>query len=123
MDGTRDYHTKWSNQRKKNIWYHLYVEPKKWYKWSESIISETNVSKTMVILVVKNPPASAGDVRDVGLIPGSERSPGEGNGTILKILGTWDESVFLELWNMYYSILYYKIHVNGSSCLSSFYNL
>ena len=29
--------------------------------------------------MVKNPPANAGDVRDVGLIPGSERSPGEGN--------------------------------------------
>ena len=27
-------------------------------------------------LVVKNPPANAGDIRDVGLIPGSERSPG-----------------------------------------------
>ena len=32
-------------------------------------------------LVVKNPPASAGDVRDVGSIPGLERPPGEGNGT------------------------------------------
>ena len=30
--------------------------------------------------VVKNPPASAGDARDVGLIPGSGRSPREGNG-------------------------------------------
>ena len=30
-------------------------------------------------LVVKNPPAKAGDVRDAGLIPGSGRSPGEGN--------------------------------------------
>ena len=29
----------------------------------------------------KEPPASAGDSRDVGLIPGSGRSPGEGNGT------------------------------------------
>ena len=29
---------------------------------------------------VKNPPANAGDVRDVGLIPGSGRSLGEGNG-------------------------------------------
>ena len=28
-----------------------------------------------VMLVVKNPPANAGDVRDAGLIPGSERSP------------------------------------------------
>ena len=30
-------------------------------------------------LVVKNPPASAGDIRDVGLIPGSGKSPGGGN--------------------------------------------
>ena len=28
----------------------------------------------------KNPPASAGDRRDVGLIPGLGRSPGEGHG-------------------------------------------
>ena len=27
-------------------------------------------------VVVKNPPANIGDVRDVGSIPGSERSPG-----------------------------------------------
>ena len=27
---------------------------------------------------VKNPPASAGDVRDMGSVPGLERSPGEG---------------------------------------------
>ena len=30
--------------------------------------------------VVKNPPANAGDARDMGLITGSERSPGEGDG-------------------------------------------
>ena len=29
--------------------------------------------------VVKNPPANAGDEGDMGLIPGSGRSPGEGN--------------------------------------------
>ena len=29
--------------------------------------------------VVKNPPANAGDVRDLGSIPGSRRSPGVGN--------------------------------------------
>ena len=34
--------------------------------------------------VVKNPPASAGDVRDSGLIPGSGRSPGEVNGNPLQ---------------------------------------
>ena len=32
------------------------------------------------VLVVKNPPANAGDTRDVGSIPGSERFPEEGNG-------------------------------------------
>ena len=30
-------------------------------------------------LVVKNPPASAGDARDAGSIPASGRSPGVGN--------------------------------------------
>ena len=35
-------------------------------------------------LVVKNLPASAGDVRDAGSIPGSGRSPGGGNGTPLR---------------------------------------
>ena len=34
--------------------------------------------------VVKNPPANAGDARDVGSIPGSGRSPGEGNGNPLQ---------------------------------------
>ena len=33
--------------------------------------------------VVKNPPANAGDARDVGSVPGSGRSPGEGNGNPL----------------------------------------
>ena len=33
-----------------------------------------------VALVVKNPPANAGDIRDMVSIPGSGRSPGEGNG-------------------------------------------
>ena len=34
--------------------------------------------------VVKNPPASTRDVRDAGLIPGLERSPGLGNGNPLQ---------------------------------------
>ena len=37
-----------------------------------------------MVLVVKNPPASAGDIRDVGSIPGSGRSPVEGNGNTLQ---------------------------------------
>ena len=36
--------------------------------------------------VVKNPPADAGNIRDVGLIPGSGRSLGKGNATCSSIL-------------------------------------
>jgi len=39
---------------------------------------------SQVGLVVKNPPANAGDVRDTGFIPGWGRSPGEGNSNPLQ---------------------------------------
>ena len=35
-------------------------------------------------LVVKSPPPSAKDARDVGSVPGSGRSPGVGNGNPLQ---------------------------------------
>ena len=35
-----------------------------------------SVRAAQVVLVVKNPRANARDIRDVGLIPGSGRSPG-----------------------------------------------
>ena len=38
---------------------------------------------SQVALAVKNSPAKAGDIRDMGSIPGSGRFPGEGNGTPL----------------------------------------
>ena len=37
-----------------------------------------------VVLIVKNPPADAGDVRNAGSIPGSGRSPGGGQGNSLQ---------------------------------------
>ena len=37
-----------------------------------------------MVLVVKKPPANAGDIRDVGLIPGSGRCPGGGHGNPLQ---------------------------------------
>ena len=54
-----------------------------------------------VVLVVKNLPASAGDIRDTGSIPVSARSPGEGNGNSLQQSclgnpvdrGTWQAAV------------------------------
>ena len=36
------------------------------------------------MLVVKNPPANAGDIRDAGLIPGLGRSPGGRHGNPLQ---------------------------------------
>ena len=47
--------------------------------------------------VVKNPPANEGDERDMALIPGSGRFPGEGNGNAIQYFclvkpmdgGTW----------------------------------
>ena len=39
---------------------------------------------SQVALVVNNTPAKAGDVREVGLIPASGRSPGVGNATPLQ---------------------------------------
>ena len=47
------------------------------YLWD--ILSYLYEINSQVVLVVKNPLANAGDIRDLGLIPGSERSLGEGN--------------------------------------------
>ena len=41
---------------------------------------------SQVALDVKNPPANAGDIRDVCSIPGLGRSPGGGHGNPLHIL-------------------------------------
>ena len=48
---------------------------------------------SQVALVVKNLPASSGDLRDVGSIPGSGRSPGRGhdNSSILARRIPWKE--------------------------------
>ena len=51
--------------------------------------------------VVKNPPANAGDARNMGLIPGLGRFPGAGNGNPLQYsrlensidIGTWSAIV------------------------------
>ena len=39
---------------------------------------------SQVVLVVKNPPANAGDLQAMGLIPGSGRPPGGGKGSPLQ---------------------------------------
>ena len=44
----------------------------------------TKIGASQVALVVKNPPANAGDVRDTGSFPGLGRSPGGGHGSPLQ---------------------------------------
>ena len=51
------------------------------------LIGYTSIWASQVVLVVKNPPANAGDAGDVGdtgSIPGSGRSPGGGHGNPLQ---------------------------------------
>ena len=37
-----------------------------------------------VVVEVKNPPSNAGEIRDIGSVPGSRRFPGEGHGNPLQ---------------------------------------
>ena len=48
-------------------------------------------------LEVKNSPANAGDMRDVGLIPGSGRSPGGGHNNPLQY-SCLEHSIDREAW-------------------------
>ena len=53
-----------------------------------------SLGASQVALVVKNLPVNAGDMRDVGSIPGSGGSPGGGNATHSSILAwrtSWTE--------------------------------
>ena len=43
-----------------------------------------------VVLVVKKLPANVGDIRDMGSIPGSGRSPGGGHGNLSSLPGGSD---------------------------------
>ena len=63
-----------------------------WASWKWNFLSEfscifklsSSKGLSQVLLVVKNLPANAGDIRDRGLIPGSERSPGGGQSNTLQ---------------------------------------
>ena len=65
--------------------------PDDWWCWASSHVDHLYVffgkclfRASQVELVAKNLPASAGDLRDIGLIPGSGRSPGGGHGNQLQ---------------------------------------
>ena len=65
------------------------------------MIAATKSEASQVALVVKKPPANAGDIRDGGLIPGLGRSPEGGHGNPLQYSclenpmdrGTWQATV------------------------------
>ena len=55
--------------------------------WSSQLTQKKHLTKSkasQVAQVVKNPPANAGDARDVGLVPELGRSPRGGNGNPLQ---------------------------------------
>ena len=68
----------------------MYTQPRVWH-----------IVKYSVVLVVKNPPANTGDLKDAGSIPGLGRSPGGGRGNPLqysclenpKDRGAWQATV------------------------------
>ena len=59
-----------------------------WFFFSSSqlapILVTPKIGTSLMALVVKNPPANAGDMKDLGSIPGSGRSPGGRNGNPLE---------------------------------------
>ena len=53
---------------------------------------------SQVVLVVKNPPPSAGYIRDTGLIPGSGKSPGGEHGNPLHYSKCLENSMYKVAW-------------------------
>ena len=64
-------------------------------------------TSSQVALVIKNLPANVADIRDMGLIPGLGKSPGEGNGNPLQYSclenpmdrGAWRATVHSIIWS------------------------
>ena len=75
-------------------------------------------------LAVKNPPVKAEDARDSGLIPGSGRSPGTGNGNPLQYSclenfmdrGAW-QTIVHGVAKSWTQLSDYSQHSNNSMCL------
>ena len=69
------------------------------HDWSD-LAAEAAAGASQVALVVKNPPANAGDRRDTGSVPGSGRSPGGGHGNPLQY-SCLENSITREAWQLY----------------------
>ena len=81
-----------------------------------------------VVLVVKNPPAMAGDIRHASSIPGSERSPEGGHGNSLQYSclenpmagGAWWATVYrvVESWTRLERLSTYLTHSSEKKLLA-----
>ena len=93
----------------------------------DAIFRGVYVRASQVVLVLKNPLASAGDDRDAGSIPGSGISPGVGNGNPLQY-SCLENSMGRRAWGLQsmglqrvghdYACMYamYVIPLNVNSC-------
>ena len=88
-DGEAWYSAVYGVARVGHDWSHLAVAAAAHLSFSTLMLPTFRAGKflagaSQVVLVVKNPPAKAGDIRDSSLIPGWGRSPGGGNGNPLQ---------------------------------------
>ena len=85
------------DEKKQDIVLNVYFGRRYGGGWASLVVQRAS----QVALVVKNLPVDSGDRRDIGLIPGSGRSPGVGSGNPLqyscqenpKCRGTWQATV------------------------------
>ena len=60
------------------------LKSRDWGAPGNTAVRKREEQASQVVLVVKNPPANMGDIRDTGSIPGLGRSPGEGTSNPLQ---------------------------------------
>ena len=59
------------------LWRNVHLDFCQFFYWVDCFFDHELWRASLVTQLVKNPPANAGDTRDVGSIPGSGRSSGE----------------------------------------------
>ena len=74
-------------------------------------------------LAIKSPPANAGDVRDAGLIPGSGKTPGGGNGNPLQYSGLENPTDREARWAAVHGVAKSWIHLSDFTLTFHFHAL
>ena len=80
------------------------IEINPWPFFLNLRVPDTSIGTSQVALVVKNPPANSGDIRDVDSIPGSGRSPGGGHGNPLQCSCLEDPMAREAWWTAVYEV-------------------